>query len=118
MLTCCSSDIRVLSLLIASLQVQCRLLFRVECDFRYNGTARLHSTKNSVKILQLINEYELTTAANNRLLRHRFGREFCLHAQPANQVLSLIKIIVNDGLECDKRKKFTATDFFLTCANK
>lgn len=65
-----------------------------------------------------INEYELTTAANNRLLRHRFGREFCLHAQPANQVLSLIKIIVNDGLECDKRKKFTATDFFLTCANK
>lgn len=65
-----------------------------------------------------INEYELTTAANNRLLRHRFGREFCLHAQPANQVLSLIKIIVDDGLECDKRKKFTATDFFLTCANK
>ena len=29
-------------------------------------------------------EYGLTTAANNRLQRHKFGAEFRLHAQPAN----------------------------------
>lgn len=114
MLTCCSSDIRVLSLFIASLQVQCRLLFRVKCDFRYNiqHAFAIRRTAWFAENSTTINEYELTTAANNRLLRHRFRIEFCLHAQPANQVLSLIKIIVNDGLECDKRKKFTATDFF------
>ena len=29
-------------------------------------------------------EYGLTTAANNRLPRRKFGAEFRLHAQPAN----------------------------------
>ena len=48
-------------------------------------------------------EYGLTTAINNRLLRHRFGAEFCLHAQPANQESSSIK-----SVESDRVKKFNA----------
>ena len=49
------------------------------------------------------NEYGLTTAINNRLLRHRFGAEFCLHAQPANQESSSI-----EGVESDRVEKVNA----------
>ena len=49
-------------------------------------------------------EYGLTTAANNRLVRHRFGAEFCLHAQLANQESSSIKGIVCDGLHATRGK--------------
>ena len=68
-------------------------------------TTRLHSTTESVVAENSTtpNEYGLTTAINNRLLRHRFGAEFCLHAQPANQESSSLK-----GVESDRVKKFNA----------
>ena len=68
-------------------------------------TTRLHSTTESVvaENSTTSDEYGLTTAINNRLLRHRFGAEFCLHAQPANQESSSIK-----GVESDRVKKFNA----------
>ena len=82
MLTLCSSNITLLSdaylfrSTVFSLQSASLIFLRYETRRIFTPRRKAWSVKNS----SIWNEYGLINPANERLIRQRFGGEFCLHA--------------------------------------
>ena len=72
---------------------------------RQDASSLLEEKRGLPKKSSIWDEYGLKNPANERLIRQRFGAEFCMHAQLTNQESGTEKGIVCDEFPRELRKQ-------------